>query len=124
MLLARKAKKSWHGTYMPGKAGLLLPWLPRKSSQGRAFQGWVAEVAPKARLWLGLTGFSRPYFSGKPGQKPGKPGLAGLLAVLLMQGYNFNSRQNILLQFPRPPDDFHPTKPFPKLAQYSTGSTP
>ena len=78
MLLARKAKKSWHRTYMPGKAGLLLPWLPQKSGQGRAFQGWVAKVAIKARLWPGLTGFSRPYFSGKPGQKPGKPGLAGL----------------------------------------------
>ena len=40
--------------------------------------GWVAEVAIKARLWPGLTAFSRPYFSGKPGQKPGKPGLVGL----------------------------------------------
>ena len=95
MLLARKAKISWHGTYMPGKAGLLLPWLPRKSGQGRAFQGWVAEVAIKARLWPGLTSFSRPYFSGKPGQKPGKPGLAGLCQACRAFGRTPDARESI-----------------------------
>ena len=93
MLLARKAKKSWHRTYMPGKAGLLLPWLPQKSGQGRAFQGWVAKVAIKARLWPGLTGFSRPYFSGKPGQKPGKPGLAGLCQACRAFGRTPDARE-------------------------------
>ena len=94
MLLARKAKKSWHGTYMPGKVRLLLPWLPRKSGQGRAFQGWVAKVAIKARLWPGLTGFSRPYFSGKPGQKPGKPGLAGLCQACRAFGRTPDAREH------------------------------
>ena len=95
MLLARKAKKSWHRTYMPGKAGLLLPWLPQKSGQGRAFQGWVAKVAIKARLWPGLTGFSRPYFSGKPGQKPGKPGLAGLCQACRAFGQTPDARVTV-----------------------------
>ena len=74
MLLARKAKKSWHGTYMPGKAGLLLPWLPRKSSQGRAFQGWVAEVAIKARPVLLWQAWPKAWQAGPGRALPGLPG--------------------------------------------------
>ena len=49
-------------------------------------QALVAKVAKKAWLWPYLPGFTRPHFPGKPGQKAGKPGLAGFLAGLLMQG--------------------------------------
>ena len=34
------------------------------------------------------------------------------------QPNNFPRRQNILPQFPRPPDHCHPAKPSSKLAQY------
>ena len=66
MLLARKAKKSWHGTYMPGKAMLLLPWLPwlgcRGGHKSAALAGldWLFQAVlfwqarPKARqAWPG-----------------------------------------------------------------------
>ena len=38
----------------------------------------MAKVAKKAWLWPYLPSFTRPHFPGKPGQKPGKPGLARL----------------------------------------------
>ena len=38
----------------------------------------MAKVAKKTWPWPGLPGFTRPYFPGKLGQKPGKPGQARL----------------------------------------------
>ena len=38
----------------------------------------MAKVAKESWLWPCLSGFTRPPFSGKRGQKRGKPGLASL----------------------------------------------
>ena len=64
---------------MARKAELFLAKVAKKdrsqNKQGHGSQTLVAKVAKKTWLWPCLPGFTRPHFPGKPGQKPGKPGL-------------------------------------------------
>ena len=53
----------------------------------------MAKVAEKAWLWPCLLGFTRPHFPGKPGQKPGKPGLASLCQASRVFGRAPNARE-------------------------------
>ena len=57
----------------------------------------MAKVAKKAWLWPYLPGFTRPHFPGKPGQKPGKPGLASLFQACQVFGRAPDARAGFML---------------------------
>ena len=57
----------------------------------------MAKVAKKAWLWPYLPGFTRPQFPSKPGQKPGKPGLASLFQAGQVFGRAPDARAGFML---------------------------
>ena len=62
-------------------------------------QALVAKVAKKAWLWPCLPGLTMPHFPGKPGQKPGKPGLASLFQAARVFGRAPDARESACVTF-------------------------